>query len=78
MDGNSLQSMSPSQKDELMRTVQAQVALANMQEMLSVSDTRDLINLQKISEAMKSVFYENTYMPTAIILPKKPFPSEKI
>merc|ERR1712038_779196 len=28
-------SMSPSQKDELMRTVQAQVALANMQEMLS-------------------------------------------
>ena len=36
MDGNSLQSMSPSQKDELMRTVQAQVALANMQEMLSV------------------------------------------
>ena len=29
-------SMSPTQKDELMRTVQAQVALANMQEMLSV------------------------------------------
>ena len=39
MDGNSLQSMSPSQKDELMRTVQAQVALANMQEMLSVRRT---------------------------------------
>ena len=38
MDGNSLQSMSQSQKDELMRTVQAQVALANMQEMLSVSE----------------------------------------
>jgi hypothetical protein len=29
--------MSPQQKDELMRTVQAQVALANMQELLSVS-----------------------------------------
>ena len=38
MDANSLQSMSPSQKDELMRTVQAQVALANMQEILSVSE----------------------------------------
>ena len=42
MDGNSLQSMSPSQKDELMRTVQAQVVLANMQEMLSVSE-HDLV-----------------------------------
>ena len=41
MDGNSLQSMSPSQKDELMRTVQAQVALANMQEMLSVRTKED-------------------------------------
>ena len=28
--------MSPQEKDELMRTVQAQVALANMQELLSV------------------------------------------
>ena len=43
MDANSLQSMSPSQKDELMRTVQAQVALANMQEMLSVSEL-DLVH----------------------------------
>ena len=38
MDANSLQSMSAAQKDELMRTVQAQVALANMQEILSVSE----------------------------------------
>jgi len=31
------QSMSAQEKDELMRTVQAQVALANMQELLSVN-----------------------------------------
>jgi hypothetical protein len=36
MDPSQMQSMSPAQKDELMRTVQMQVALANMQELLSV------------------------------------------
>ncbi|TRY77302.1 hypothetical protein TCAL_04068 [Tigriopus californicus] len=35
MDAETLGKMSSSQKDELMRTVQAQVALANMQELLS-------------------------------------------
>ena len=34
--GAATQSLSPQQKDELMRTVQAQVALANMQELLTV------------------------------------------
>ena len=37
MDSNQISQLSPSQKDELMKTVQAQVALANMQEILSVS-----------------------------------------
>ena len=32
-----LKNLSPQQKDELMRTVQAQVALQNMQELLTVS-----------------------------------------
>ncbi len=36
MDANQLNSLSPAQKDELMRTVQQQVAMANMQEMLEV------------------------------------------
>merc|ERR1712170_190342 len=35
MDENAVANLSPQQKDELMRTVQAQVALANMQELLS-------------------------------------------
>ena len=43
-----MQSMSPSQKDELMRTVQAQVALANMQEMLSVSEEEGIWKLISI------------------------------
>ena len=32
-----LSKLSPQQKDELMKTVQTQVALANMQELLTVS-----------------------------------------
>jgi hypothetical protein len=38
MDGAQLSQLSSTQKDELMRTVQAQVALANMQELISVRD----------------------------------------
>lgn len=34
---NPAANLSPQERDELMRTVQAQVALANMQELLSVS-----------------------------------------
>ena len=40
MDANAakgLENLSPQQKEELMRTVQTQVALANMQELLTVS-----------------------------------------
>ena len=37
MDESQLKNLSPQQKDELMRNVQAQVALANMQELLTVS-----------------------------------------
>ena len=36
MDAEALKNLSPQQKDELMRNVQAQVALANMQELLTV------------------------------------------
>ena len=36
MDQQQIQNLSPQQKDELMRTVQAQVALQNMQELLTV------------------------------------------
>ena len=36
MDENALKNLTPQQKDELMRNVQAQVALANMQELLTV------------------------------------------
>ena len=36
MDENALENLTPQQKDELMRNVQAQVALANMQELLTV------------------------------------------
>lgn len=36
MDENQLKNLSPQQREELMRTVQAQVSLANMQEMLTV------------------------------------------
>merc|ERR1712038_738644 len=35
MDPEQLKNLSPQQKDELMRNVQAQVALANMQELLT-------------------------------------------
>jgi len=35
MDQEQLKNLSPQQKDELMRNVQAQVALANMQELLT-------------------------------------------
>lgn len=35
MDASSLENLSPQQKDEIMRTVQAQVELANLQELLS-------------------------------------------
>ena len=35
--GNQLAQLSPQQKEELMKTVQTQVALANMQELLTVS-----------------------------------------
>ena len=37
MDAQQLQNLTPAQKDELMKNVQAQVALANMQELLTVS-----------------------------------------
>ena len=37
MDENALKNLTPQQKDELMRNVQAQVALANMQELLTVT-----------------------------------------
>jgi hypothetical protein len=37
MDASQLANMSTAQKEELMRTVQQQVALANMQELLTVS-----------------------------------------
>ena len=45
MDQEQLKNLSPQQKDELMRNVQAQVALANMQELLTVS--------KKVFELMK-------------------------
>ena len=38
MDQQQIQNLSPQQKDELMKTVQTQVALANMQELLTVSN----------------------------------------
>ena len=37
MDQDGVANMSPAQKDELMRTVQTQVALQQMQELLMVS-----------------------------------------
>ena len=37
MDANQLQNLSPQQREELMKNVQAQVALAQMQELLTVS-----------------------------------------
>ena len=46
MDAGQINSMSPQQKDELMRTVQAQVALANMQELLSVKTLKTGISVQ--------------------------------
>jgi len=36
MDSNAMNNLTSAQKDELMRSVQAQVAIANMQEMLTV------------------------------------------
>ena len=35
--GDQIKNLSPQQKEELMKNVQAQVALANMQEMLTVT-----------------------------------------
>ena len=43
MDESQLKNLSPQQKDELMRNVQAQVALANMQELLTVSKVDESI-----------------------------------
>ncbi len=37
MDENQLAKLSPQQREELMKNVQAQVALANMQELLTVN-----------------------------------------
>ena len=37
MDQQQIQNLSPQQREELMRNVQAQVALSNMQELLTVS-----------------------------------------
>ena len=42
MDQEQLKNLSPQQKDELMRNVQAQVALANMQELLTVSKVDEI------------------------------------
>ena len=36
MDAETLKSLTPQQKEEMMRNVQAQVALANMQELMTV------------------------------------------
>jgi hypothetical protein len=47
--------MSAQEKDELMRTVQAQVALANMQELLSVTKII-LENGKKIMQKMVVIF----------------------
>ena len=49
MDQEQLKNLSPQQKDELMRNVQAQVALANMQELLTVSS--------KVFWVDKNIFY---------------------
>ena len=43
MDESQLKNLSPQQKDELMRNVQAQVALANMQELLTASKLDEII-----------------------------------
>ena len=43
MDESQLKNLSPQQKDELMRNVQAQVALANMQELLTVSKVDEIL-----------------------------------
>ena len=48
MDANAakgLENLSPQQKEELMRTVQTQVALANMQELLTVSELHTKIRV---------------------------------
>ena len=37
MDASQIQNLSPQQREELMKNVQAQVALAQMQELLTVS-----------------------------------------
>ena len=49
MDENQLKNLSPQQKDELMRNVQTQVALANMQELLTVSKHQKLLFLLRLT-----------------------------
>ena len=59
MDPEQLKNLSPQQKDELMRNVQAQVALANMQELLTVSKVFR-VELMKILYIFLILLYETS------------------
>ena len=59
MDQEQLKNLSPQQKDELMRNVQAQVALANMQELLTVSKVF-WVELMKILYIFLILLYETS------------------
>ena len=59
MDQEQLKNLSPQQKDELMRNVQAQVALANMQELLTVSKVFR-VELMKILYIFLILLYETS------------------
>ena len=58
MDASQIQNLSPQQREELMKNVQAQVALAQMQELLTVSvyfvtskqRIFNVLNLQKTTD----------------------------
>ena len=56
-EGAGLEKLSPQQKEELMKTVQTQVALANMQELLTVI----IKNFIKIS-TKTSIFINQQYL----------------
>ena len=57
-EGAGLEKLSPQQKEELMKTVQTQVALANMQELLTVI----IKNFIKISTKTCSIFINQQYL----------------
>ena len=56
-EGAGLEKLSPQQKEELMKTVQTQVALANMQELLTVIIKKTLLKYQlKLNFHKSAVF----------------------